>query len=397
MPLPSRRICLTVGAVVAAVTLGAACSSPGSGPVASSPGSSPGTAPGPVGTAPPMFPGDDWATADPAASGFDPARLEAVAATAERAGSNCMLVVRHGRIVGEWYWHGTTPDTDQEVFSATKSYTSTLVGIAQDQGRLRITDSASTYVGEWKGTPAEAVTIRNLLSNDSGRHYDDVTDYVKMAVAEPDKTTFAIGLPQDNKPGEVWFYNNSAIQTLDRVLRNAVGASPADYAREALLDPIGMRHSRMTKDPAGNTLTFMGLHSTCRDMARYGHLMLNRGRWAGRQIVSSAWVDEATRSSNPINEAYGYLWWLNCRCRTDGAQQATTGSRPAGSGSPRQMVPGAPEDAFFALGLGDQHIEVYPSLDVVLVRLAPVNVGKGAAPFGPADLARVVTEALVAP
>ena len=352
---------------------------------------------GGTGDATRIFPGADWSTADATANGFDAAKLDAVADAAAQAGSNCFLVTRHGQIVGEWYWNGTDQHTGQEVFSATKSYSSTLVGMAQDDGKLKITDKASTYIDEWKGTASEDVTVRNLISNDSGRYQDGATDYVSMAVQAQDKTQFSIDLEQQHPIGSTWVYNNAAIQTLDRVLQKALGQSPSDYASERLLEPIGMTDSVMKKDQAGNTLTFMGLTSTCRDMARYGYLFLNGGNWNGRQIVSEAWVKEATTPSQTLNGSYGYLWWLNAKAGGQGAAQAVGGSEgtaPAGDELRQQLAGAGPENAYFALGLGDQIIAVFPDEDVVAVRLGPVNVPKGAPPFGAGNMVRVVTESL---
>lgn len=388
LPAPLAILAACAGTTPSAPAAPAAAGSGGTtaagAPAASSPtGSAPTAA---------VFPKADWERADPAATGFDRAKLQAVADAAEKSGSNCMLVTRHGKVVGEWYWNGTKASSTQEVFSATKSYASTLVGIAQSEGKLDITDAASKYITEWKGTPAEAITVKHLLSNNSGRHWDYETDYIKMAVGAPDKTQFAIDLGVDAAPGEVWAYNNSAIQTLDRVLTKATGRSPADYAEEKLLGPIGMADSTMKKDKAGNTLTFMGLDSSCRDMARFGWLFLNRGNWDGTQVVPSEWVKEATTSSQDLNQAYGYLWWLNHRGTLGNPAMPTTGKE--GGSRIGQMVEGAPENAFFALGAGGQQIEVFPDQDVVAVRLAPVNVPKGSPGFEVGDLAKVVTEAL---
>lgn len=342
-----------------------------------------------------VYPGADWATEDPVTAGFDKAELDIIAARAEAAGSNCLLVTRHGKIVDERYWRKATADTAQEVFSATKSYTSTLVGIAQDEGKLRVTDKASTYIPEWAGTASADVTIENLLKNDSGRHWDAKTDYTDMAAGARDKTAFAIGLGQDAPPGTTWAYNNSAIQTLSAVLEKATGKDASTYAKEKLLDPIGMSHSVLKKDASGGSLTFMGLSSTCRDMARFGYLMLQNGMWDGRQIVSPAWVDAATgHSSQPLNAAYGYLWWLNRKGPIAGPLQATTG-QPGGDQPSGQLVPGAPEDMFFALGFGNQIISVDPGSDTVVVRLGPARAPAGSGSFTQKDTAAVVTDALV--
>ena len=133
-----------------------------------------------------------------------------------------------------------------------------------------------------------------------------------MAIGASDKTAFALALGQDAPPGDVWAYNNSAIQTLSAVLEAATGEDPVDYARTQLFEPLGMADSTLTTDAAGNALTFMGLRTTCLDLARFGYLMLRDGVWDGEQVVSSDYVEQATgRSSTELNAAYGLLWWLN--------------------------------------------------------------------------------------
>jgi CubicO group peptidase (beta-lactamase class C family) len=340
-----------------------------------------------------VYPGAEWSRAGAAEMGFDPARLDELASLAAGAGSNCLVVTRQGQVVGEWYWAGTDASSTQEVFSVTKSYASTLVGIAQEEGLLDIDDPASRYIDAWAGTDSAGVTVANLLSNDSGRTWDPNADYRQLPVSQS-MNTFAIGLGQQAAPGTTWAYNNAAIQTLDAVLQAATGGSSATYAEDKLLGPLGMDDSHMTLDPAGNTKLFMGLQSSCEDMARFGYLFLRGGEWDGEQIVPAAWVDEATGApSQRINEAYGYLWWLNHRGKVLSPAGATTADQ-AGGGPDTQLVPGAPEDMYFALGLGNQIIAVDPASETVVVRLG-VGPPPGAAPFDAAAAARVVTEAYV--
>lgn len=380
--------------VAAAICLAAlACSGGGGGDGTAGPGDE---AAGAAGTAAPagdtVFPGDGWQRADPAEMGFDPARLDELATLAQQAGSNCLVVARQGRLVGEWYWNGTDAATTQEVFSATKSYASTLIGIAQDEGLLDIDDPASRYIEAWAGTPSAEVTIANLLRNDSGRQHDPAVDYRQLPVSQ-DMDSLAVGLGQAAPPGTTWAYNNAAIQTLDAVLRAATGVSTADYAEDKLLGPIGMRDSVLTTDAAGNTRLFMGLRSSCEDMARFGHLFLQGGRWDDTQVVPEAWVEEATGGpSQDLNQAYGYLWWLNHRGTVLSPLGATTGDQ-GGGGAETQLVPGAPEDMYFALGLGSQIIAIDPTSETVVVRLGPIAGPPGAPAFDTAAATRVVTEA----
>jgi CubicO group peptidase (beta-lactamase class C family) len=342
-----------------------------------------------------VYPGDEWERADAVEMGFDQAALDAVAATAEELDSTCFLVARQGRIVGEWYWEGDDATSAHEVFSVTKSFTSTLVGMAQADGDLAISDSASEYVEEWAGTDAEAVTIRNLLSNDSGREWSFGLDYSELPAAA-DRTRFAVDLGQQYPPGEAWSYNNAAIQTLDRVLSVATGEVTADYAAERLFGPLGMDDTEMTADPSGNsTNAFFGLQSTCEDLARFGYLFLREGAWDGEQIVPAEWVEEATGApSQEHNAAYGYLWWLNTEGRILSPLQAVTPTE-----EPEEVIgqiaPGAPTDMYTAQGLGGQIVMVDPGSETVVVRLGAGPAGAPTEGFRAQEAARVLTEALV--
>ena len=343
-------------------------------------------------------PGATWEKVAPAQVGLNAAKLEEIAHQAEAGKSNCLVVARDGKIAGEWYFRGTGPHTAQDVFSVTKSISSTLVGIAADDGDLNIGDRASTWIPEWKGTAANAVTVRDLLSNDSGRKWSIVTDYVQLLKAK-DRTVFAIGLPQTSAPGTVWAYNNSAIQTLQPVVQQATGTEVTEFAAHRLLDPIGMTDSEMTKDSSGHAQMFEGLQSTCRDLARFGELFLNRGRWGAHQIVSSTWVAEATgRASTKLNAAYGYLWWLNRSGVVAGPLAATDLAAAANPTTTHgRLVPGAPANLFWALGLGNQVVQVDPGTKTVVVRLGTAETQPKPPTFGPKEAARVVTEAVTGP
>ena len=312
------------------------------------------------------WPEPDWDVAEPAEAGVDEAVLAELATLAGDGGSDCLVVSRHGQIVGEWYWNGTDQSSEREAFSVTKSITSTLVGIAQEQGLLDIDQPASDFITEWAGTPSEAVTIRNLLTNDSGRFQTAESDYVQLATREADKSAYAIGLEQEHEIGTVWVYNNAAIQVLEEVLQRATGVEVHEYARVQLFEPLGMDSSIIT-DPAGNTLTFMGAQMSCRDMARFGLLYLRGGEWDGEQVVPAAWVTDATQPSTPLNVGYGYLWWLI----GEGADDADAVATAPGQGA----IPSSGPPAYAALGLGGQVIAIIPEHDLVVTRLGNPQAG----------------------
>jgi CubicO group peptidase (beta-lactamase class C family) len=317
-------------------------------------------------------------TAAPAGLGFDAKVLDGLAAEAERFGSTCFLVARQGRVVFARYWGGGGAETPQEVFSVTKSVTSTLVGLAQADGDLSIDDTASDYIDDWRGTPSEAVTVRNLLSGVSGRFWNEQSDYRELIEAA-DRTVYAVGLDQQEDPGSVWVYNNAAVQTLDAVLRSATGTDPASFAEERLFAPLGMDHTRMTEDDSGHsTNVFFGMQSTCPDLARFGTLFAQDGQWDGRTVVPRAWVREATaQPSQPLNPTYGLLWWLN-------------------TAGPDQLALRARTELFAAQGLGGQVVLVDPRSDTVVVRLGGAE-DRGPEGYQISDAARVVTQAMIAP
>jgi CubicO group peptidase (beta-lactamase class C family) len=341
-----------------------------------------------------VFPGAAWQHADPAKLGFDPKAMRRLARAAKPSGTTCLLVARKGKVVGEWNWGGVAADAPREVWSVTKSVTSTLVGAAQADGDLDIDQKAKRYIEEWRGTRSRTVTIRDLLSNDSGRHWDAGTDYGDMPQAQ-DRTQFAIDLKQQYPPGKVWAYNNAAVQTLDRVITKATGQPTRDYAASRLFGPIGMTHTQMTTDAAGNTNTFFGMQTTCEDLARFGYLFLRHGRWGHHHVVPRSWVRAAVgRPSQDHNAAYGFLWWLNRRGPIIGPLNTDAPGQPEPPVG--QSMPGLPANAYTAQGLGGQVMLVDPSSETIVVRIGQFQASPEDQ-YGARDAARFVTEALVRP
>ena len=241
----------------------------------------------------------------------------------------------------------------------------------------------------WQGTPAAAVTVRNLLGNDSGREWSAASDYTGLLKAA-DRTAYAVGLGQQHRPGTVWAYNNAAVQTLDAVLVDATGQSTARFARDRLFAPLGMRDTRLTPSGGGSTNLAFGMHSTCPDLARFGLLFAQGGRWQGRQVVSSAWVEEATGApSQRLNAAYGYLWWLNREGNLRAPLDEINGLGAPVDPKRGRIVPSAPPDLYAALGFGGQVVLVHPASQTVVVRLGDPDDVRGSADYGVGDASRV--------
>lgn len=342
--------------------------------------------------APDVAEGHEWQTGSPQSLGLRGEALRAGAREARRRDSTCFAVVRDGTIAHESNW-GTARDEPREVFSITKSVTSTLVGIAVRDGDLRLDDRVSRYVPQWRGTPSAAVTVRQLLSNDSGRFWSLDSDYGDLLRA-PSRTTYAVALDQQHPPGSAWAYNNAAIQVLEPVLEQATGMPVADFAEERLFEPLGMDQSRFITDREDDAAVFYGLQTTCLDLARFGMLHLGEGEVDGTRLLDPGYVRSAVgRSSTEHNAAYGYLWWLNRPGRLRGATDVVDAQGQPVTPATGQLAPSAPSDLYAALGFGGQTLLVDPTTRTLVIRLgSPAQPGEEA--YGFRDAATVLTRAL---
>jgi len=317
-------------------------------------------------TTEPIYPDPDWAEGSPSDYGFDPVALDAAATLAGELESYCLLVIKNGVLIAEHYYQGHNENTAQKSFSVAKAYASTLVGIAVERGDIASLDEpVSTYVDEWKGTPNEAITIREILSMTSGLEWSLWDDYVSLVTFSDDHSAFAIGLQPAEPPGTSWTYNNGAVQILEPLFRGATGMTIEQYAAEHLWTPIGMQAS-WAHDPAGNPTVYASVLSSCRDHARFGYLYLRNGHWKDEQIVPESYVSEALTPSQSFNRAYGYFFWLNGE---------TPALDPMMEPLPGRLAPNAPTDLIGARGFGNQFVDVLPSQDLVVVRFGTDPLG----------------------
>jgi CubicO group peptidase (beta-lactamase class C family) len=287
---------------------------------------------------------DEWETVSPAALGWDTTALNAALTFAGQQQSTGVVILWRGRIAAERYWNGWTPTKDSIIASAGKSVTSFLIGQLQEQGRLDITRPAATYLGAgWSRSPASEprITVRHLLSMTSG--LDDSLRFVL-------------------EPGVRFYYNNPAYyQTFELITRSS-GQTLSAVSSALLFNRIGMRTATWRFNIDTGEPGFV-LSCSTRDMARYGLLVLNRGRWGSQTLLAdTAYLNASVNSSQASNPSYGFLWWLNGKAsyRLPGPYILPN--------VPGSLIPSAPSDLVAALGKGDKKIYVIPSLELVVVR-----------------------------
>jgi len=242
---------------------------------------------------------------------------------------NSFMLVRHGKIVAEGWWAPYHAEAPHSLFSLSKSFTSTAVGIAISEGKLSLDDPVLKFFPD--DTPSEpsknlrAMRVSDLLRMSTG-HRDE-----PARKRRPDAhwvKTF-LAHPVEFKPGTHFFYNTSATYMLSAILQQATGTPLLDYLKPRLFEPLGIEHPTWEVSPQGVSTGGYGLSIRTEDIARFGQLYLQKGEWRGRQLVPAAWGDGATRvqtsnGSDPKSDweqGYGYQFWRSRRAayRGDGA------------------------------------------------------------------------------
>jgi len=302
----------------------------------------------------PYFPapvaGSTWEITDPATLGWCPERIDSLYAYLGDHHTKGFILLKDGRIVLEHYFGTFTQDSLWYWASAGKTLTSTIVGIAQEDGSLDINEPVSTYLGPgWTAeTPIQeaAITVRHQLTMTTG--LDD-------GVANSDCTDPAC-LAYIADAGDRWAYHNAPYTLLQEVVANATGQNYYTYFNARLRDPIGMEGFWLPI--LYNRVYF----STVRSMARFGLLASNGMVWGTDTILhDSAYFHAAITPSQNLNHSYGYLWWLN--------GQDSFMLPSSQFVFPGELVPHAPADMYSALGKNDQIINVAPGQGLVLVRM----------------------------
>lgn len=263
----------------------------------------------------------------------------------ELKNSKSFILLVNGRIVLEHYFNDHTATTNWYWASAGKTLTATITGIAQQEGLININNKVSQYIGTgWTSETAaqeDAITCKHLLTMTSG--LDDSSDNVDPA-----------SLIYKADAGKRWAYHNVYVKLQD-VVAQASGQTWQNYFNSKLRDKIGMNGNWVQLGP-NSVYT-----STTRSMARFGLLMLNKGKWNNDVILNENYFTEATNTSQAINLGYGYLWWLNGKANYHLPQSQLT--------FPGSIIPTAPNDMFMALGKNDQKIYVVPSKNMVVIRM----------------------------
>lgn len=296
-----------------------------------------------------------------------------------------VVIMHRGRVIAERYATGYGPQTPLLGFSMTKSTIATLIGVAVQQGKIKLSDPAP--IAEWQspGDPRREITIEQLMRMDSGLDLDENASgfdlSTQVVYLNDDVSAAAARTSLKAPPGTRWSYSGGSTSLLARALTDAVGGTGTAvqrFARINLFDKLGMNDVTLEMDASGTPIGAHYMLAPARDWARMGELYRNDGIVAGTRILPAGW---STLVSTPtLDSDYGAGWWT-ARSEGDSARFA-----------PRLKAAGVPSDTYYALGNMGQYLAVIPSRDLVIVRIGSSTEDHQ----GLASFARIATAAMKA-
>jgi CubicO group peptidase (beta-lactamase class C family) len=232
-----------------------------------------------------------------------------------------VLVIKNGKIVLERYGLGRGPKERWTSFSVAKSVTSTLIGAAVKDGKIKsLDDRVTLYIPELKGSAYDDVTVRHLITMTSGvkwneSYTDPNSDVAKvgLSILEPGVNpvvSYMRRLPREAAPGSKFVYKTGETDLAGILLSNAVGEPLAKYLSDKVWRPYGMEQDGIwVEDVAGHERGGCCISMTLRDYGRVGQFMLDHGVAAGREVVPAGWTEDAT-ARHVADPPYGYFWWI---------------------------------------------------------------------------------------
>jgi CubicO group peptidase (beta-lactamase class C family) len=319
---------------------------------------------------------DGWTIAAPENVGLDGARLCGIRARLKEmeADVHSVIIIRHGRLVFEQYFsgydepwgqdggqHTFDATTKHDMRSASKSVISLLIGIAIDHKLIANADEpVIKFFPEYadvKSPGWDQITLRHLLTMSSGMQWDENRGWTDPKNdephlgSEPDPIRYILSKPVAKPPDALWTYNGGSTDLLGNVLERVSGKPLDAFAREALFQPLGITDAEWMNYPKnGKVAAAAGLRLRPRDAAKIGQLVLDRGAWNGKEIVSADWIAQSVR---PRFQAIGYFsglffygqqWWMG-----------------------RSIVDGSEVKWIAAMGSGGQRIFIVPDRDLVVM------------------------------
>ncbi|MDF2984993.1 MAG: hypothetical protein K0R50_503 [Eubacterium sp.] len=306
-----------------------------------------------------QWPTEEWSTSTPEKQAIASEQLDKADKRIDENYPNIysLLVVRNGCLVYEKYYNGASEDTYNPVYSVTKSVLSALTGIAVHEKVLsstdqKVSDIIPDYFASLDNNKKKDITLKNVLTMTGGLETID-TNYPGF-FSSPDWLEYALEKPLTNEPGSKFVYNTGLTHILSGIITAKTGMNTKEYADKYLFGPLNIKVKRWDRDSAGTYGGGTGLYLTPRDMAKFGYLYLNKGKWEDKQLIPQEWVEESTKKQIQASEevGYGYLFWV--QTMTDKTRNKLY-------------------ETYRADGAGGQKIIVIPEINTIAVVTANLN------------------------
>ena len=267
------------------------------------------------------WPTESWRTSTPEQQGMDSGELIKIFKLIQENEVNIhsILIIRNGYMVLDAYFYPFSQGTVHNLASVTKSITSVVVGIAIDKGYIKsieqqvldfFPDRTIANLDENK----KRLNLENLLTMTTGfcRDFNEGEAQLSQMCLSGNWVQFMLDLPLVIEPSGEFAYCSGGCQLLSAIITQTTGMTALDLAREYLFQPLGIHDVIWPADPQGNNTGWGDLFMHPRDLAKIGYLLLNKGRWEDKQIISSEWVKLSTHQqiALPDGQGYGYLWWI---------------------------------------------------------------------------------------
>lgn len=295
-----------------------------------------------------------WESSTPEAQGIDSEKLVKLLKFIQgsNTGLECLIIIRNEKIILETYYAGYQRDIMHELQSATKSFTSALIGIAIEKGFVRGVDQPlfkllpeyeSFFIGKKR-----QITLKHLLNMSSGLEWNDwrteqnsYSSSFDKIYASPDSVAFILNTAFVSDPGEVFFYNTGSSHLLSAIIKYRTGMSTFEFAKKYLFNPLKITEVKWGKLPNEIHKGGWDLYLRPLDMAKFGALYLNKGSWRGNRLINRKWIEQSTKFQISAGQwNYAYHWW-----------------RPGGYNT----------NIYTAAGYKGQHIYVLDELNLVVV------------------------------
>ncbi len=247
---------------------------------------------------------------------------------AQKLNVHSLMVLRHGQVVAEGWWAPYAPQLKHTLYSLSKSFTSTAVGMAVAEKRLTVNDKVVSFfrtdAPERISDNLAAMRVTDLLTMSTGHDKDTTpalrggkdTNWIKSFLAQP----------VDHEPGTHFVYNSGATYMLSAIVQKLTGQTVLEYLKPRLFGPLSIEGQDWEVDPNGINTGGWGLRLRTEDIAKFGQLYLQKGVWNGKRLIAESWIADATRAAvqskggkgdadvNDWIQGYGYQFW---RCRHD--------------------------------------------------------------------------------